>query len=63
VSAVVNDLFRHFAARPADLPAEWRADVERADGDAALARLVADYVAGMTDRYALQEHARLCGGA
>jgi dGTPase len=27
-----------------------------------LARLVADYIAGMTDRFALQEHERLIGG-
>jgi dGTPase len=27
----------------------------------ALARIVADYVAGMTDRFAIQEHARLIG--
>jgi dGTPase len=29
--------------------------------EAALARIVADYVAGMTDRFAIQEHQRLCG--
>ena len=30
--------------------------------EADLARHVADYIAGMTDRFALQAHARLCGG-
>ena len=30
-------------------------------GVTALARVVADYVAGMTDRFAIQEHQRLCG--
>jgi dGTPase len=27
-----------------------------------LARIVADYIAGMTDRFAIQEHKRLIGG-
>ena len=42
---------------PADLPAEWRDGLDRAD-EAARARRIADYIAGMTDRYALVEHAR-----
>jgi dGTPase len=33
--------------------------VARADTQTLLARIVADYVAGMTDRFAIQEHARL----
>jgi dGTPase len=35
--------------------------METARGMAGRARAVADYVAGMTDRYAFQEHARLSG--
>ena len=61
VTVVINDLFPLYLAHPEDLPAEWRADVERATDATALARIVADYVAGMTDRFALAEHARLCG--
>jgi dGTPase len=61
VSAVIADLFPLFLGRPELLPAEWQADVAAAQGDTALARIVADYVAGMTDRFALQEHARLTG--
>ena len=63
VTAVINDLFPLFMAEPALLPPDWRRDVDHADDRAALARIVADYVAGMTDRFALQEHARLTGGA
>ena len=48
-------------ARPELLPAEWRADIEAARDEVMLARIVADYVAGMTDRFAIQEHARLIG--
>ena len=61
VSAVIADLFPLFMARPELLPAEWQADVAAAQDETALARMVADYVAGMTDRFALQEHARLMG--
>ena len=63
VTRVVNDLFPLFLSRPELLPAEWRADIEAARDEVTLARIVADYVAGMTDRFAIQEHARLCGGA
>lgn len=60
VTAVVNDLFPLFLRRPDLLPREWQAEIAVADGTT-LARIVADYVAGMTDRFALQEHARLFG--
>jgi len=61
VTEVVRDLFTLFLRDPVLLPDDWRGDVARARNDAALARIVADYVAGMTDRFALQEHARLMG--
>ena len=61
VTDVVRDLFTLFMGDPGHLPDEWRGDVARADSTDALARIVADYVAGMTDRFALQEHARLLG--
>jgi len=54
---VVADLFAHFLKAPADLPAEWREGFDTLDATAQ-ARRVADYIAGMTDRYALAEHAR-----
>ena len=55
---VVRDLFAHYAARPIDLPPEWGVEVDTADS-AARARRIADFIAGMTDRYALIEHARI----
>jgi dGTPase len=55
---VVCDLFAHYAASPKDLPAEWVQGAEAADEGARL-RHIADFIAGMTDRYALIEHARL----
>ncbi len=55
---VVLDLFACCLADPAALPEDWRRAVARLD-ERRRARLVADYVAGMTDRYALAEHRRL----
>jgi dGTPase len=55
---VVHDLFAHYAADPAALPPEWSHGIE-AEGEAARARRIGDYIAGMTDRYALIEHARI----
>ena len=58
---VVADLFRVLSSRPDQLPAAWW---DRADGasEGRTARIVADYIAGMTDRYAVSQHARLCNG-
>jgi dGTPase len=56
---VVGDLFALLLAEPECLPSEWRDRAEAADDATARARLVCDYVAGMTDRYALDEHRRL----
>ncbi|MFT4150157.1 MAG: deoxyguanosinetriphosphate triphosphohydrolase [Paracoccaceae bacterium] len=61
VTAAFNELFGAFMRDPGLMPPEWRAEVEQATDDTTLARIVADYTAGMTDRFALQEHARLCG--
>jgi dGTPase len=61
VTKVVEDLFPLFMTQTDLLPAEWRADVEQASSETELARIVADYISGMTDRFALQEHERLLG--
>jgi dGTPase len=61
VSRVVEELFALFLAEPGHLPADWQPEVAACAGETALARVVADYVSGMTDRYAIQEHARLFG--
>lgn len=59
---VVTDLFHAFMDDPLLLPDEHREAATRlaqAHGDAGRARAVADYVAGMTDRYAIGEHERI----
>ncbi|MBM3523352.1 MAG: deoxyguanosinetriphosphate triphosphohydrolase [Alphaproteobacteria bacterium] len=58
--SVVQELFRLFMARPDRLPSEWHMRASPAN-DLKTARLIADYIAGMTDKFALEEHARLCG--
>ena len=61
VTRVVEDLFPLFMADPTQLPSDWRADVLAAEDEATLARIVADYIAGMTDRFAFDTHQRLVG--
>ncbi|WP_417782484.1 deoxyguanosinetriphosphate triphosphohydrolase [Terasakiella pusilla] len=55
---VVQDLFALFTAEPNCLPTEW---YKLTDGKPSeqTAKVVADYIAGITDRYALDEHSRL----
>lgn len=55
---VVMDLFGILFAEPNCLPPPWRERAEAAERPAR-ARIVADYIAGMTDRYAMDEHRRL----
>lgn len=54
---IVVDIFEIFMNDPGMMPPEWKA---LAMGDKTQrARVIADYIAGMTDRFALQEHAKL----
>jgi dGTPase len=53
---VVCDLFARYTAKPEDIPAEW---AQSGGTDEESLRRIADFIAGMTDRYALMEHARL----
>ncbi len=62
VVRIVEELFQAFHAEYGLLPDNWQRHVEEAggvDGEVARARVVADYIAGMTDRYAIREHERL----
>lgn len=66
VTAMVEALFPLYMARPELLPGEWAGDVALArvtEGRQAMARIVSDYVSGMTDRFAIQEYGRLIGAA
>ena len=57
---IIKSLFDLFFTEPETLPPEWRGRYEGAS-DARLARVVCDYIAGMTDRYAVREYRRLFG--
>ncbi|HEX6706293.1 MAG TPA: deoxyguanosinetriphosphate triphosphohydrolase [Albitalea sp.] len=52
--SVIRDLFDAYVAQPAQMQAGFSARVDRV-------RAVTDYIAGMTDRFALKEHQRLTG--
>ena len=54
---VVRDLFAHFTAAPRDLPDDWQEGLQSA-GEPERARRVGDFIAGMTDNFALAEHAK-----
>jgi dGTPase len=57
---IVGDLFDVFLERPECLPNEWQDKITIAGKDKnEKARVVCDYIAGMTDRYASIEHSRL----
>jgi dGTPase len=55
---VVRDLFQRYSGDPAALPPDWRESTLPRD-TRAYGRHVADFIAGMTDRFALAEHRRL----
>jgi dGTPase len=55
---VVRNLFQRYTTSPGDLPAEWVEGTERETGEARIGR-IGNFIAGMTDRFALIEHQRL----
>ncbi len=62
VSRVVEALFPYFLENPMEMPERWHPEIRMAQGKIAMARLVSDYIAGMTDRFALQLHDTLILG-
>ncbi|MEP1442271.1 MAG: deoxyguanosinetriphosphate triphosphohydrolase [Hyphomicrobiales bacterium] len=57
---MVADLFERYFEEPAEMSNDWANDIASiSDDEPARARQVCDYVAGMTDRFAVQEHRRL----
>jgi dGTPase len=55
---ILAEMFDLFLAEPEVLPGEWFDRLEGLD-EAARARVICDYIAGMTDRYAIEEHRKL----
>jgi dGTPase len=60
VQVVLEELFATFMSDAQQMPAEFASAAEGGD-EAHRARIVADYIAGMTDRYAFAEHERISG--
>jgi dGTPase len=55
---IVSNLFARYQKNPSDLPAEWLEGTE-SETEGARARRIGNFIAGMTDRFALIEHQRL----
>ena len=58
---VVRDLFAAYLVEPERMKPRFVQRAREADGVSARARVVADFIAGMTDRYAAREHERITG--
>ena len=55
---ILREMFELYLAEPDVMPEEWRARTDNRDASGK-ARVVCDYIAGMTDRYAIEEHRKL----
>jgi dGTPase len=55
---ILFDLFARYQNNPEDLPAEWLEGTEN-ETEAGRARRIGNFIAGMTDRFAITEHQRL----
>jgi dGTPase len=51
---VVRELFQAYVAQPEQMPSDYVSQTDRH-------RAISDYIAGMTDRFAIREHERLTG--
>jgi dGTPase len=56
---LVSDLFARYRSDPAALPAEWLPPENRSEPEDERVRRIGNFIAGMTDRFALTEHQRL----
>jgi len=55
---ILSEMFELFMEQPDVLPSEWTLRLEDRD-EAGRARVICDYIAGMTDRFAIEEHRKL----
>lgn len=56
---IVSDLYKIYSKEADCLPNEWRISYDKAENLFFKNRIIADYIAGMTDRYAINEHKKL----
>jgi dGTPase len=55
---IIHDLFNHFISYPSALPNSWQENMDFKNEKEVAARVI-DYIAGMTDRFAVDEHKRI----
>ncbi len=55
----LNEMFHLLMAEPDVLPTDWFERVVAKDSETARARVICDYIAGMTDAFAIDEHRKL----
>jgi dGTPase len=56
---ILAEMFQLFMSEPDVLPGDWGQRAQDAPNEGRRARIVCDYIAGMTDRFAIEEHRRL----
>ena len=56
---IVSDLFKIYSQEADCLPNEWKINYDKAKNSFARNRIITDYIAGMTDRFAINEHKKL----
>ena len=61
VTRIVNNLFYYFMEHKNILPEKWQNDLSSCNNEQETARVVVNYISGMTDRFAIREHNRLMG--
>ena len=59
VTLKLKNLFKKYINDPSYLPSEWKEKSDLSSNKTDLARVVADYISGMTDRYALTQHSKV----
>ena len=56
---IVSDLFKIYTQEADCLPKEWKLNYDKAENSFSRNRIITDYIAGMTDRFAINEHKKL----
>ena len=61
VTKIVKELFAAYTNDPNLMPQKWRKDISSVYSDADIVSLVCDYIAGMTDRFAISQYEKILG--
>ena len=61
VTVIVKELFAAYTNDPMLMPKKWQGDLASVSSDNSIVSLVCDYVAGMTDRFAISQYEKLFG--